>query len=145
MITNLVKSTLVKSSLTRGRLPTIAAIRTSFTLKSGHLYGVERIQYLTGKRKAIIKEEYENIAVLEDQDMLGVYLMKRVKRMKTTPDKPIYVPAMGDSRLICCHCDVDGLDLTYTMLEKNKIIACDCGYHFKLIDHLDPFAFTPKE
>lgn len=140
MFKNLINSNSV-SNLVKSKLLPLTTIRCKST---DHLYGIEQVQYLTMKKKAIIKEESDNIALLEDEDMLSVYLTKKVKRTKTTLDKPIYVPSWENSRMICCHCDINGLDLTYTVLEKNKITECECGYHFKLIDQLEPFSKLQK-
>ena len=104
------------------------------------MYGVEHVRYIVGKKKPKITDELDHIALLEDDDLLSVYLTKKVKRTRTTVDDPIYVPSMNEDRVICCHCDIEGLDLTYTVLKKNQITTCDCGYHFKLIDHPDPFS-----
>jgi hypothetical protein len=110
------------------------------------MYGIERVQYILGKKKAIIKDESDHIALLEDDDMLSVYLTTKVRRIQTSEDKPIVVPSWEETRLMCCHCDSEGMDLTYTVLKKNQTVKCDCGYHFKLIDQLDPFSkFDPQE
>ena len=139
MIRSLARSPLLRSNLIRSHLPSVAS-RTINSKSSEHQYGVERVRYIVGKRKPKIVDESDNIALLEDEDMLSVYLTKKVQRTETTAETPIYVPSMEDERVICCHCDIEGLDLTYTVLKKNETTKCDCGYHFKLIDHLDPFS-----
>ena len=127
---------LKSSSLIKVNLPNLIVKRN----KTDHLYGVERVQYFTMKKKAKIVDESDNVTALEDDDMLSVYLTKKLKRTQTTEKYPIYVPSWESNRLICCHCDVEGLDLTYTLLKKNEITKCQCSYHFKLIDQLDPFS-----
>lgn len=143
MIKNLARSPLLRSNLIRNQLPNVTN-RTLNSKSTEHQYGVERVQYLVGKKKPKINEELDNIALLEDEDLLSVYLTKKVKRIKTSLENPIYVPSMNDDRLLCCHCDIEGLDLTYTVLKKNQVTECDCGYHFKLIDHLEPFSMHKK-
>lgn len=132
MFKNISKLNLIRNQLSK-------SIRKSSN-NTDHLYGVEQVQYLTIKKKPVIKQESDNVAFLEDDDMLSVYLTKKVKRTKTTEDKPIYVPSWEKTRVICCHCDLEGLDLNYTILEKNKVTKCECGYHYKLVDQLDPFS-----
>ena len=121
------------------QLPNVANRKVN-SKSSEHQYGVEHVRYIVPKKKPKITDELDNIGLLEDDDILSVYLTKKVRRTQTTIDTPIYVPSMNDNRVICCHCDIEGLDLTYTVLKKNQIIECGCGYHFKLIGHLDPFS-----
>lgn len=47
---------------------------------------------------------------------------------------------MEDSRIVGCQCEDDYKEVVWFKLEKGAIHKCDCGFHFKLIEHdpLDP-------
>lgn len=87
------------------------------------------------------KNQMEKLLLLEedDDDVIKMFLTKTIDRKPSTEVKPNLVPSIEANRLIACQCDLEGLDVRFTLLHKDQVQKCDCGHWFKLVDAISPF------